>query len=204
MLVHMASNLVYLVIVPILSFLLIKEAPSIEISARMWLSKSNSRLWASIADEVNLLLSSYVRALVLLSLAAFTTYGLALSAFGVPYAALLAGGAALMEIIPVVGPLVAAAVILAVCMFSGYEHTWWVLAFILAYRLFQDYALAPYLMGKGVEISSLMVILGLLAGEELGGVVGIFLSVPVIAAAKIILVQLNARRVVQDAQKGSP
>jgi predicted PurR-regulated permease PerM len=201
-LMHAAGNLVYLVVVPILSFLLIKEAPAIDLSARAWLSKSNSRLWAAIVDDVNVLLSSYVRALVLLSLAAFATYGLALSLFGVPYAALLAGGAALLEIIPVVGPLVAAATILAACLFSGYEHTWWILIFILAYRLFQDYALAPYLMGKGVEISSLMVILGLLAGEELGGVVGIFLSVPVIAAAKIILVQLDARRAVQDAQKG--
>jgi predicted PurR-regulated permease PerM len=62
------------------------------------------------------------------------------------------------------------------------------------YRLFQDYALGPYLMGKGVEISSLMVILGLLAGEELGGVAGIFLAVPVLAAAKIILARLGVRR----------
>jgi predicted PurR-regulated permease PerM len=49
-------------------------------------------------------------------------------------------------------------------------------------------------MGKGVEISSLMVILGLLAGEELGGVAGIFLAVPVLAAAKIILARLSVRR----------
>jgi len=104
----------------------------------------------------------------------------------------------------VVAAPVKTATILAACLFGGYEHTLWVLIFILAYRLFQDYALAPYLMGKGVEISSLMVILGLLAGEELGGIVGIFLSVPVIAAAKIILVQLGARRAVQEAQKGPP
>lgn len=197
-LIYTASNLIYLILVPILSFLLIKEAPAIQVNAHAWLSKPNIRLWGAIANDLNLLLSSYVRALLLLSIATFIIYGLALSAFGVPYAALLAGGAALMEIIPVVGPLAAAAMILTVCIFSGYGHILWILAFILAYRLFQDYALAPYLMGKGVEISSLMVIFGLIAGEELGGIAGIFLSVPVIAAAKIILIQLDTRRAIQS------
>ena len=43
--------------------------------------------------------------------------------------------------------------------------------------------LNPYLMSDGVEVPPLLVLFGLLAGEELGGVVGIFLSVPALAAA---------------------
>jgi len=57
----------------------------------------------------------------------------------------------------------------------------------VVYRLFQDYVLNPYLMSEGVKVSPLLVIVGLLAGEQLGGVAGIFLSVPVIAALKIVL-----------------
>lgn len=71
--------------------------------------------------------------------------------------------------------------------FSGYPHLLWLIGFIVAYRLFQDYALNPYLMSEGVKVSPLLVIVGLLAGEQLGGVAGIFLSVPVIAALKIVL-----------------
>ena len=191
---HTAGNLIYIVLVPILSFLLIKEAPTIQVSVHSWLSKTDSKFWGSIAEDLNLLLSRYVRALVLLSIATFISYSLVLSMLGVPYAAMLAGAAALMEVIPVIGPITAVATILAVCMFSGYDHILWIAIFVLVYRLFQDYALGPYLMGKGVEISSLMVILGLLAGEELGGVAGIFLAVPVLAAAKIILARLGVRR----------
>jgi predicted PurR-regulated permease PerM len=191
---HTASNLLYLVLVPILSFLLIKEAQTIKKGALSWLSKSNGTLWTLIAEDLNLLLSSYVRALMLLSIATFISYGLVLSLLGVPYAALLAGAAAIMEVIPVVGPIAAALTILAVSIFSGYDHILWIFAFVLIYRLFQDYALGPFLMGKGVEISSLMVICGLLAGEELGGIAGIFLSVPVLAAAKIIFVKIQENR----------
>ncbi|NEX64880.1 AI-2E family transporter [Noviherbaspirillum galbum] len=189
---HTAGNLIYLVLVPILSFLLIKEGPRIAERIQAGLSRSSSKLWVAISGDLNVLLSSYVRALILLALATLLVYGLALAAFGVPYAALLAGAAALLEVIPVVGPLTAAAAIIVTCLFSGFPHTLWVLAFIIGYRLMQDYALAPYLMGKGVEISSLMVILGLVAGEELGGIAGVFLSVPVIAAIKIILVRIDA------------
>ena len=49
----------------------------------------------------------------------------------------------------------------------------------------------PYLMSEGVEVSQLMVIIGLLAGEQLGGVVGIFLSVPVMAATRLVFLRLR-------------
>ena len=194
-LMHAASNLLYLVLVPILSFLLIKEAPTIKKGALSWLSQSNNTMWILIAEDLSLLLSSYVRALMLLSIATFISYSLVLSLLGVPYAALLASVAAIMEVIPVVGPIAAGLIILVVSIFSGYDHILWIFGFVLIYRLFQDYALGPFLMAKGVEISSLMVIFGLLAGDELGGIAGIFLSVPVLAAAKIIFVKIQEKRI---------
>lgn len=193
-LMQTAGNLIYVVLVPILSFLLIKEAPSIRASVRTWLTRSSDSFWLPIAEDLNLLLSSYVRALLLLALATFVSYGIVLAVMGVPYSAILAGAAGVMEVVPVVGPVLAAATILAVCVFSGYAHFWWVAGFILVYRLFQDYALSPYLMGKGVEMSPLMVIVGLLAGEELGGVAGMFLAIPLLAAAKILLARLSLPR----------
>jgi predicted PurR-regulated permease PerM len=42
-------------------------------------------------------------------------------------------------------------------------------------------------MSEGVEVSPLLVIVGLLLGDEIGGVAGIFLSVPLMAALKIIV-----------------
>lgn len=95
--------------------------------------------------------------------------------------------AALLEFVPFAGPLGAIAITLVVAVFSGYSHLLWLLIFIAIYRLFQDYVLNPYLMSEGVEVSPFLVIVGLLAGDQLGGVAGIFLAVPVIAMLKIIL-----------------
>jgi predicted PurR-regulated permease PerM len=194
---HAASNLIYLVLIPVLSFLLIKEAPMMRASVLSWMAPHNRAMWGAITEDLDVLLSEYVRALLLLSLATMVCYSVAFSVLGVPYAVLLAGIAALLEFIPFVGPLASVVIILAVSGFSGFEHLWLLAGLILAYRVFQDYVLNPYLMSEGVEVSPLLVIVGLLIGEELGGVAGIFLSVPVMAAIKIIVVRARASQVAQ-------
>ena len=130
-----------------------------------------------------------MRALLILSIATFAVYSTVFSLMGIPYALLLGVLGGLLEAIPFVGPLTAAAVVLLVSAFSGYAHLLWLLGFIVAYRVFQDYVLNPYLMSAGMEVSPLLVIMALLAGEQAGGVAGIFLAVPVAAALKIILVE---------------
>jgi predicted PurR-regulated permease PerM len=112
----------------------------------------------------------------------------------VPFALLLAGVAAVLEVIPVLGPLVAAAAIVGVALFSGYEHVGWTIAFIGGYRVFQDYMLNPWLMSEGVDVPPILVVFGLLAGEELAGVSGIFLSVPFLAALRMVAVQMRLHR----------
>ncbi len=189
---HAASNLIYLVLVPVISFLLIKEAPAMRDEMLSWMNRANRKLWDGIITDLDVLLSRYVRALLFLSVATFIAYSIAFSLMGVPYAMLLAGLAAVLEFIPFAGPLAASATALVVAGFSGYDHLLWLVGFIVAYRAFQDYVLNPYLMSEGVEVSPLMVILGLLAGDQLGGVAGIFLSVPVMAALKIVFTRASA------------
>ncbi len=50
-------------------------------------------------------------------------------------------------------------------------------------------------MSAGVEIHPLLVLFGVLAGEEIAGVPGMFFSVPLIAALRVILVRLSKRQV---------
>ena len=197
---HAASNLIYVVLIPVLSFLLIKEAPEIRRTVLAWMAEPNRILWAAITEDLDVLLSGYVRALLLLSLATLVFYSIGFALLGVPYALLLAGIAALLEFIPFIGPLAAVVLTVLVAGVSGYDQLLLLIGVILMYRVFQDYILNPYLMSEGVEVSPLLVIVGLLVGEELGGVAGIFLSVPVMAAIKIIVVRARAS---QQAQKPS-
>lgn len=184
---YAASNLIYLVLIPVLSFLLIKEGPTMRKTVLGWMTPRYAVLWGSISDDLSFTLSKYVRALLLLSLSTLVAYGIAFSMMGVSYALVLAAVAAMLEFIPFVGPLVALVGTVAIAAVTGFDSLLLLFGFIVAYRGFQDYVLSPYLMSEGVEVSPLLVIVGLLLGDEIGGVAGIFLSVPLMAALKIIV-----------------
>ena len=146
-----------------------------------------------IAADVHLLLAQYMRALVLLAAVAFATYGLFFFLIGVPYGILLAAIGFLLEFIPVVGPLVAAVAILMVAGLSGFHHLLWILVFLAVFRVFQDYVLSPQLLSKGAKLQPVVVIFGILAGGQIAGIPGIFLSVPVLAILRIVYRQLKKK-----------
>jgi predicted PurR-regulated permease PerM len=129
-------------------------------------------------------------------LATFLFFLAALGMMGVPYSLLLSALAAISELVPVAGPLTAGLTIMAVATFAGYPYLGLVLLFLGGYRLFLDYALTPYLMGQGVELPPLAIIFGVLAGEQIGGILGMFLSIPALATLRILYVRYRKERVI--------
>lgn len=196
--VSAAEGLIIVVVVPILSFFFLKDAKAIRENFLHFAGDGAQRsMLRDIARDINVLLAQYVRALTLLSMATlifFTTY---FALTGVPYGQLLAAIAGLLEFIPVVGPMTAAALILLVALVSGYPHMLWLVIFLAVFRLLQDYVLSPRLMSAGMELHPLLVIFGIFAGGEIGGIAGTFLSVPVLALARILYRQIN-KHLAQD------
>ena len=191
-LVSLASDLVFVVIIPILAFFFLKDG---EVIREHILDLVDVGPWRTRLDglmvDVHLLLAHYMRALVLLSLAVFVAYGIFFTVMGVPFGVLLAVLAMCLEFIPMIGPLAACIAIVVVSAVAG-SHVLAVVIFMALYRLFQDYFLSPHLMGQGVELHPLLVLFGVFAGAEVAGVAGSFLSVPVLALVRILY--LNMRR----------
>ena len=77
-------------------------------------------------------------------------------------------------------------------LFAGYPHPWLLALFLLVWRVIQDYGISPLVMARGIEIHPALVIFGVIAGGEIAGVAGMFLSVPVIAAIRIVWRRLRA------------
>lgn len=188
-----SGNLIYLVVVPILSFFLLKDSALIRAQLMRAVPAEHKHYVDDFMHDVHQLLLQYVRSLFFLGLATFTVFAIVLSIFGVSYGILLAVVAFPLEFIPLVGPLIAAGLILTVAAVTGYPHLLWIVLFLGTYRMFQDYVLAPRLMSEGVEVPPLLVILSVFAGERLGGVPGMFLSVPTIALVRIIYIRLVTR-----------
>lgn len=178
-------NLIYLVIIPILSFFILKDGRHMRASLLEFFDAQRQAAEETLLDAHTLMLQ-YMRALLFLCLAVLVVFSIALSLLGAPYPILLASIAFPLEFIPLVGPLIAGSLIVGVSAFTGYPHLLWLLGFLIVYRVFQDYVLSPHLMSKGVELHPLLVIFGVFAGGEIGGVPGIFLSVPALALMRLV------------------
>jgi predicted PurR-regulated permease PerM len=190
------SNVVFVVLIPILSFFFLKDAGEIRQVVTAQFPSSSSRAFVEeVMSDVHKALVEYMRALMLICLTTFVSFLIALGAMGVPYALLLSVLAGLSEVVPVAGPLGSGLTILAVAAFGGYPYLGWILLFLVAYRIFLDYAVTPYLMGQGVELPPLAIIFGVLAGEQIGGIFGMFLSIPTLATLRILYVRYRKERV---------
>jgi predicted PurR-regulated permease PerM len=190
-----ARYVLYIVLIPILAFFFLKDGREMrEAMVISLVDESRRRVVDNILEDINVLLGEYIRALVLLAISSFTANSLFLGISGAPYAILLAGAAGLGEFLPVVGPAAAAIIILLVTGLSGYGHLLLYVIFWILYRIFQDYVLSPYLMGRGVKLNPMLVLFGVLAGEQIAGVIGMFFSVPVIATLRVLFVRLRRAR----------
>ena len=187
------TGALYVVLVPILAFFFIKDGHQIsEYAVSSFANAERRAMIDDILGDIHILLGHYIRVLVTLAIITIIVYSIFFAIVGVPYGVVLACQAALLEFIPVIGPLVAGLIMIIVAGFAGFPHLWWIIIFWGLYRMVQDYVISPHLMGKGVEIHPLVVLFGVLAGEQLAGIAGMFFSVPVIAIARIIVVR--ARR----------
>jgi predicted PurR-regulated permease PerM len=190
-----ASDLIFVVVVPILSFFFLKDGRQIRTEILDSLDEGPRRdLLEDLAADIDLLLIQYMRALLILCTATFVFFSIFLSVIGVPYSILLAAIAFPLEFIPLVGPLTAAVAILLVAALSGYPHVLWIAIFLGIYRIFQDYVLSPRLMSAGMELHPLWVIFGVFAGGEIAGVPGTFLSVPVLAMLRVLYRRMQKAR----------
>jgi len=146
----------------------------------------NRRMVADTVEEMNSMLGHFIRAQLTLVGLAMVVVTFVLWIMRVPYAFALGPAAGVLEFVPVVGPAVGGLVVLAVALLSGYNHMWILLIFLLVWRGIQDYVSSPRIMGSTLELHPLAVLFGVLAGGEVAGVIGVFLSIPVLATLRIL------------------
>jgi predicted PurR-regulated permease PerM len=192
--VNVASDLIFIVVIPILAFFFLKDAREIRQHILDLVPDEERRaLLQDITADIHRLLAHYMRALLILSMAAFTAYSIFFSIVGVPYAILLGALGGMLEFIPMVGPLSAAVIIIVMALVAK-APILTVLIFLAVYRLLQDYVISPHLMGQGVQVHPLLVLFGVFAGAELAGVPGTFLSVPVLALVRVLYLRVRRAR----------
>lgn len=191
--------LTWLILLPILSFFLLKDASSFEQNLIALLPNERLQKRAHwLLMDVSRTLAAYIRAQITACLVVGTVMTIGLTLIGARYPVVLGAVAGLLEFIPLVGPLLSAFIIFGLTLTVSVKTALVVALFLAILRITQDYVIYPRIVGRGIKMHPLMVILAILAGAEIGGLIGIFLSIPAVGLLIVFYNHYLAYRGIQN------
>lgn len=178
-----------LILVIVLIYYFLADGPALSQGA-LWLVPPEYREEvAEVARKIDPMLRRYITGLVIIVALATLISWLAIAfLLHLPFAFLLALLTGLLELIPVIGPMLSAGIVGLIALT---EHGFWAViafaAYVTLFRLAIDRVFGPIILGRAVRIHPTVVMFAFLAGGLALGVPGVILAVPVAASVKIVL-----------------
>jgi predicted PurR-regulated permease PerM len=185
-------------LIPVLAIFFLRDGDNIaDILIRLFFSPERRAKIRVLANQLHLMLTEYIRAQVLLCSLSFLFYLAALILLRFPHAFALSVLGGLLEFLPALGWITTLAAIVGVGVVN-HLHWIWMAVLLGLWRVIQDYFVTPRIMGSHLKIHPLAAIFALLVGAEIGGIVGIYLAIPLMASVRVICCaqgkQQNSRR----------
>jgi predicted PurR-regulated permease PerM len=182
-----AQNVWLLFLVPILAIFFLRDGDMFHgFALSMVQSRTQREFLENVLNDLNEMLAQFIRAQLTLAALSFIAYASILGIMRFPFALMLGTVGGVLEFVPVVGPLVAGLTMVTVAVLTGYQHVLLLVVFLVIWRMVQDYVISPRIMGASVELHPLAALFGILAGGEIAGVLGVYLSIPVMASLRIV------------------
>jgi predicted PurR-regulated permease PerM len=142
-----------------------------------------------VTAEIHVVLGRFLQGqLLLIVVMAVVTYVVLEWGFHLPYALPIAVATGFLEVIPLLGPVIAGTIAASVGLAHGGPTEAALLALTyLILRQVEDQLIMPYIVGRTVHLHPLVTIFAVITAERIAGVLGMFLAVPVAAAIRVIL-----------------
>ncbi|MFT4037901.1 MAG: AI-2E family transporter [Thermomicrobiales bacterium] len=194
------------------SFYLVVFGPRFMQTLRDAINRKYHREFDRLMSDVNTTLGAYLRGQALLVVIMSTASYIALRILGVDYALSVAVATGFLELIPLIGPWTAGAIAVTIALFQttapfGWSNTSLALVIGLIYfalRQLEDAFVIPLVIGRFVHLNPFTVIFVLVTGTALAGPLGLILSVPIAAVAKIIIQFFHAKIIARSVRQIEP
>ena len=193
-LIGLASGFAWLIFVLIVSFYLLKDLGRFGRTINKLVPDDYRYEVHRLGEEVNVIWSAFFRSQLVLCAVVGTLVGVTMRVVGVRNALILGIIAGVLEIIPNIGPAIAAIPAVLIAYFQGSTYLllsngWFALLVIGLYVVIQQLEnniLVPRIIGRSLNLHPLVVIVGALAGANLAGILGMFLAAPILASLRIV------------------
>jgi predicted PurR-regulated permease PerM len=191
------SRIVNMVIIPFLTFYVLKDFPLIKHRAKMFVPKSKregARRYYGLVDD---LLGQYLRGAITVAIINGTAVALFFWAFGIQYPLVLGIVAGVLDLIPYFGLIIMLILSVIVAFFSGepvMAHVILAAATIGFLHIFEAAVLSPKIIGSKVGIHPALLILSLFLFSFFFGFIGLLIAVPTTAIVILTVKELEKKR----------
>ncbi|NCP21725.1 MAG: AI-2E family transporter [Flavobacteriales bacterium CG_4_8_14_3_um_filter_35_10] len=185
----LGNGLMLFLLIPVYVFMILFYKARLIEFIHIVFGKSDQQNISRIISATKSVIQRYLSGLVIESIIIAILNTSALFALGIEYAILLGVIGALLNVIPYVGGLIAVALpmMVALATKSTGMYAFYVLILYYIIQLIDNNIIVPLIVSSKVKINALFSIIVLFAGNALWGILGMFLSIPLLAVAKVIM-----------------
>lgn len=190
------------VVVPVLAAYLLYDSETIKRFFMGFFPVRRREATLTLLGELEQVIGGFIRGQLLVGLSVGVLIAIGLIFVHEPYAILLGAIAGALDLIPYIGPFIAAVPALILAFFTGgfQEAIYVAVVFVVANQA-EGHIFAPNIVSRTIRLSPSAVVVAILIGGELYGVMGMFIAVPVAGIIRVLLLHVIPGSVSRDEAK---
>jgi predicted PurR-regulated permease PerM len=190
------------VAIPVLGAYLLYDSETIKRFFMGFVPAARRESTLTLLGELENVIGGFIRGQLLVGLSVGILIALGLTFVGEPYAILIGAIAGALDLIPYIGPIIAAIPAFTIAFISGGFPLAVKVAivFVLANQA-EGHIIAPNIVSRTIQLSPSAVVVAILIGGDLYGVIGMFIAVPVAGIIRVLLLHVIPGSVSRDEAK---
>lgn len=190
-LVGTAAFIGAMVAIPVLGAYLLYDSETIKRFFVGFIPERSREPTLELLSELEQVIGGFIRGQLMVGASVGIIIAIGLTLIHEPYALLIGAAAGALDLIPYIGPVIAAIPALLIGFVSGgvKEALWVLVVFVLANQL-EGHVIAPNIVSRTIQLSPSAVVVAILIGGELYGVPGMFIAVPVAGIIRVFLLHI--------------
>jgi predicted PurR-regulated permease PerM len=183
--VDILSSFFTILLIPFISFYMLKDYGLLKKTVWYLTPRKWRQGGARILRDIDHSLGSYIRGQILICAVIGTISAVLFWFFDMKYPLLLGFIIGITNVIPYFGPVIGAVPALIIAATISMKMIIIMIVIILLLQFLEGNILSPFIVGKSLRIHPLVIMLALFAGEQIGGILGLILSVPIVVIIKV-------------------
>lgn len=206
--IHITHNIIIAVVMfttfVILILFMLLEKDEIKEQFLKFFAKEQRDQVASIAEKISKGVGIYVGSKIILMIVTCLMASVGLSFLNIKFALFLGLLAGILEILPLIGPIIASIPAVIVALTQDPQLAIWViLLYFIIFKVVNN-VLSPVILGKFLNISPIIIIAALFIGGETLGVWGVVLSPAIVVVIYVLTNELYLKKINPEEQKAAP